>query len=99
MFNITFIKYDNGQIELEQYEGIFFIDVTDNPNTDTVNKENLVIDKYKISNNTYLVKHDFFLNITRDIAEDQRINVVYFKYKNSHIYIVPNDTNVTYKNI
>jgi hypothetical protein len=97
MLNIVFDKYDNDVLELQHSNGIFFIDVTESPDVETVNKDNLVKDRYKISPVDYLIKDDLLINMARCVAEDQRLNVMYFRHNNVNIYVVPVDTNIDIK--
>ena len=82
--NMLFMSTDNRMI-----------DITNDPRSKLLPKNDIMNSLYKIDNNVYMAKNNFFIEKTR-CFHGNNVAVLYMKYKSNHIIVVGDNAYVYY---
>jgi ABC-type sulfate transport system substrate-binding protein len=71
------------------------LDITNDPRSKLLPKNDIINNSYKIDTNVYIAKNNFFIEKAQ-YFHGKNIAVLYMKYKTSHLIVVGNNAYVYY---
>lgn len=71
------------------------LDITNDPRSKLLPKNDIINNLYKIDKNVYMAKNNFFIEKTRSF-HGNNIAVLYMKYKSNHLIVVGDNAYVYY---